>query len=335
MHPIEEGTKRLLAGQSADEVLDLVRAHFAKSKTSKPFALKNCIDRIRKATIAQMPQPNVDSMHAFVGPFGSEPGVAEFLAASVKEKLAIQKKHRYDKSWSAAAETALAALELVPENVAQFVLSKEEAVATKRVSKEHLQAKQATTIIISDGAAMLNAAQTILQSPNSTLEELSIALLIVTGRRQCELMNGKSHFTPAVHPFACVFDGQIKVRYPNVALPYVIPLLAPSAVVRGAIDRLRQLQGDEVVGLDNEAVTQKYHYGLTCALKRIFPGMTNVHKLRALYANYVFTLYTASGTFNDCCMRVLGHSEIEDSLCYNNFKIHGLASGAWGPLPVA
>jgi hypothetical protein len=91
-----------------------------------------------------------------------------------------------------------------------------------------------------------------------------------------------------------------------------------------------------VTGLDNEAISQKYHYGLVCALSKIFPGISNLHKLRALYANYVFTLYDQeSSTFNYCCMRILGHSEITESLCYNDFKIHGSVAGAWGPLPVA
>jgi len=37
----------------------------------------------------------------------------------------------------------------------------------------------------------------------------------------------------------------------------------------------------------------------------VFPGTSNIHKLRALYANYVFALYDLeSSTFNDCCMRI-------------------------------
>ena len=87
--------------------------------------------------------------------------------------------------------------------------------------------------------------------------------------------------------------------------------------------------------MDAEACNNEYHRKLKATVPGVFPIANTVHRLRAVYAAYVYHLYSSEKTFNAAAMRFLMHEKLEVSLAYNTVKLHdfGVPEGCYGPLP--
>ena len=107
-----------------------------------------------------------------------------------------------------------------------FVMPKAEAFQIKRRAAKRLREKNSNVIIVHGGEALLALLTSILENatPTTNLATLLCALAAVSGRRKCELLNGRSTFDPVPEkPTMTRFTGQLKTKSATPR-PYVIPL---------------------------------------------------------------------------------------------------------------
>ena len=212
-------------------------------------------------------------------------------------------------------------------NVHALSLTKSELLALTREREAALIKKQETLLHVPHQWLWYAIALAREATPDMSYARLTLPLLLLSGRRSTEILNGISTFAPTPRPTTCVFTGAVKKRGESTA--FEIPLLCDSHTFARALGVLRAKQGG--VQLDPKTCTNRYAKSLSAS--DLFP-VRNPHQLRAVYAAFVYHLYTADVTFNRAAMRFLGHEKLETSLSYNSVVLHGeLPAGAYGPLP--
>ena len=324
MSVIRDGVDRLKRGE---EVMEWLR-----SKCSTTASLSCTMSRIRGEYMKAVPVP--PCVEEAMSPFrGAEKGVASFLSLSLSEMVKTQREHRSSPEWSEAAEEALASLKLLPPNVEEMKLSHRELVSLKRRREETVLHKQEQLCHVRGAAAWLHHAIALARTstPDMPFPRLAIPLLLLSGRRTTELMNGRSSFLPLGRATTCFFSGQIKKRGQDGG-GYEIPLLCDYSIFVNALAVLRSKQGGEV--LDSVECNNRYAQALRAGVGTVFPFAACPHTLRAVYASFCYHLYSSEVTFNRAAMRILGHEKLEVSLSYNSVVLHEAGpAGRWGPLP--
>ena len=247
--------------------------------------------------------------------------------------LRHQRQHRVDPAWSADAEAALASLALLPPDIAALKLTPRELRELQSAHDARLLAKQHKIVHVHAASMWLAHAVELCRTAHGAMpiERLALPLLLLSGRRTTEILNGKSAFcvaTPA-RPTTCVFAGALKKRGHGV--PFEIPLLCDAATFGHGLAALRQAQQHEQ--LSEGACHDRYAHALATALPSLFPWAPTVHTLRSAYAAYVFQYYACDCTFNRACMRALGHEKLDVSLAYASVKLHDVVPICFGPLP--
>lgn len=300
-----------------------------RSQCSTPAALSTAISRIRTEVLARLPAPRCEALL----PFGGEVGVAEFVTLPLGEMVRVQRQHRYDPTWSDGAEAVLASLSLLPDSLLSLKLTQVELISLKRKHEGSLLKKQEELIRVPCAYEWLQYAIYLVRSSTeqTSFARVAIPLLLLSGRRTTELMNGKSEFAPTARPTTCTFAGQIKKR--GGMVPYEIPLLCDVQTFSYGMHVLRAKQRGE--RLEPAATNNRYQKMLNLQTTEVFPFATNVHQLRAIYAAFAFQMYTSRTTFNLAAMRMLGHEKLEVSLSYNAVELEDLSCnpGCLGPLP--
>jgi len=206
----------------------------------------------------------------------------------------------------------------IPANVASLRVTRQESFAVKRHARARTVLKNRRQVII-DGRALLKAARGILIDREARLLELALALMLLTGRRTCETLNGRSTFSLA-GPFALHFTGQAKRRGADDRDGMLIPTLAPAHQVVQGFARLRELQSS--VTLTNLATSRRYQTGLHNLLREGEVWCPRVHALRGLYARMAIGLFDWNGATDAyVAMCILGHSGLNESLAYTPFSL--------------
>jgi hypothetical protein len=274
--------------------------------------------------------------------FAHEAGVAEFLEADLLAQVTQQRVHRSHRTWSAAAEAALAALRLLPPSMAAFRISEEETVEIKAQKGAALEKRLQNVLVVSEAGRLLERMDALLRGATAADPYCYLvgALLLASGRREIEIMNacsGRSRFQR--HDATSVFfEGQAKK--PTETAGYVVPLLCDSAVFLDALEVLRKKRGD-VSALDNAQLKRKMNGGLTSMhVRRTFPSLpdgAHFHTLRSVYFHFVFTLYSHTCSYIELGRRLLGHGKREESHAYTAVRLDGVdrLKGSMGPLVVA
>jgi hypothetical protein len=323
---MERACAMLDQGADGEAVMSMLRA-----KCPTVGALSNCISRIRAAQLADasVPRHVVETMAPYAE---DEAGVHAFLSLPLVQMTRVQREHTYDPTWSAGAEAALASLRLLPDNLRALKLSPSELVSLKRTRDGALVRKQESLLHVHHAGEWLQYAVALANESavEMSFARLSLPLLLLTGRRTTEILNGKSTFAPTPRPTTCLFTGAIKKRG-AASPPFEIPLLCEYEVLARALHVLRAKQGGEQ--LEPAACNNRYHRRLNGV--GLFPFVSHVHQLRAVYAAFAYRLYACDVTFNRAAMQMLGHEKLEVSLSYNAVVLHGLAGpdGRYGQLP--
>ena len=291
---------------------------FLRASCSTTKALSCAITRVRKAVLDALPVP--PEVHGAMQPYAREPGVATFLQSSLRNMVEVQRMHRSTPEWSDEAERALHRLVLVPPALAELKLSHAELLSLKHTQEAGLLKKQAALVRIPNALQWLQYAVQLARTSDHgmSIARLALPLLLLTGRRETEILNGKSVFTPTPRPTTCVFSGQLKKR--GKAVPYEIPLLCDLPTVLHALRALRCKQEFQVL----EPAACNATYAQQLITKHVFPFCDHPHQLRAAYAAYAFCLYARETTFNLAAMRMLGHEKLETSLSYNSVVLDGM-----------
>ena len=298
-------------------------------------SLSSTISRVRSSWIKKQPIPSfvVDILAPFTM---TEPGVCEFLSLSLQEMIREQRKHRVDPSWSQEAEKALSRMQFLPEKVLLLKLTETELVSLKRKRERNLISKQESLLHVYKAGDWLQYAVYLAQTSTKEMSfpRLALPLLLLSGRRTTEILNGKSSFLPLPSQTTTTFFiGQIKNRGNDQN--YAIPILCEYNVFAYAMSVLRSKQDGEI--LDSANCNNRYQSMLDKEAGRIFAFISNVHQLRSAYASFAYHLYKSDVTFNRAIMRMLGHQDLALSLSYNCCKLHDLEglppTGSFGPIP--
>jgi hypothetical protein len=319
-------------GMDGNSVMKMLRQRY--NTKDHIYALSSCIARVRSEILNETPIPSI--VEETMNSFKEEAGVTSFLALnSLSEMLKVRKHHKNNPSWSERAEAALSSLCLEPTALASLKLSEEESATKKRKQEVSLLEKQDMLIRVDSAGNFLAYAIHLAwtSTPDMEFSRLALPILLLSGRRTTEIMNGKSIFTRTGRPTTCKFTGQLKKRGGDCT--YEIPLLCNVFTFEHAMSTLRCKQNGEV--LSAAATNNKYQKMLNSKTQSIFAIAHNVHQLRSIYAAFVHSLYACDTTFNRMCMRVLGHEDLSTSLSYNGCVLYGISpfvDGGFGPLPV-
>ena len=223
--------------------------------------------------------------------------------------------------WPADLRATLSALpHRLPANVYALRVTRPEMRACKTLGIRSTLEKNRRRVCVS-GRALLADARRIVASPSShDLLDVAMALMLVTGRRTCEVLNGRSSFD-ALDDHALSFAGQAKKR--GRAEAYHIPTLAPTNDILKAFDDLRLRQ--DAQQLTNAKTSLRYQRPLSLRLAARAPLWSQVgciHGLRGTYACMCLRLFDwgdASDAFVAMC--ILGHRGVQESLVYTPFAL--------------
>ena len=179
---------------------------------------------------------------------------------------------------------------------------------------------------------------------SASVASLALALMLATGRRSCEVLNGRSTVV-AVGPYAVRFGGQAKRR--GVAPDavdggvadeggdgkgvlgvegggggYVVPVLAPADDVVAALAALRHAQRHVALGNRETSRRSQSLLGRTLTADATWKQCGRPHALRGVYACVALRLFDwgdAADAYVAMC--ILGHAGLTESLVYTPYHL--------------
>jgi hypothetical protein len=211
----------------------------------------------------------------------------------------------------------------LPKNVRQLHITSSEIRECKRKSRLSRLCKNQSKARI-NGVKLLELARSEINSA-IYISDIAFALMLLTGRRQCEILSGNATFEAVEgNPYAARFTGQAKRKGgTDCSHVYTIPLLETYDTILRAYMRLRELQ--EHVTLTKDQMSRRYQSLLSRRLvsrNDYFSDVGHPHGLRGVYACMTlraFTWGTMSDSFVTMC--ILGHRDLDESLVYTTFDV--------------
>lgn len=269
----------------------------------------------------------------------SVPGVREavdgFLKLSFKDQF-MRRRFRNAGITVTGDDTVdafLSKMRFLPSNVVDFRTDMKNTRDCRRVTEQHRLFANENLKLIADATVKIENCRSVLAiaanahrngytntPPPASVPRVAIALLVVSGRRTAEILNGKSHFEPGHTPQSAIFTGQLKTHLTH---SYEIPLLCNYTDFRDAYEYLKHL----VPSLDSSSVNSKYASNLGYWSLRIFGKGVTPHDLRRLYATYVYEVYGYRDdrvSTNAVIKWLLGHSGLGTSLNYTGIIADGI-----------
>lgn len=179
-------------------------------------------------------------------------------------------------------------VEIMPDNINSIRMSEKDDINLKalrnKVDKDKLQAPMENV----DADSLMTKLLPYLTKENPKWEELTCALLFVTGRRSIEILKTAEFYLSEGQEFngyTCVFKGQAKKSI-FASETYNIPVLAKFSVVSAALAKLRSMRDNS--NLTERQVNSVYSKQLNNVTNRL--TKLNPHELRAVYAMCVYEL---------------------------------------------
>lgn len=215
-----------------------------------------------------------------------------------------------------------------PQNVEDFKITRRELKDCKRLATRSALEKNKKMLRV-DGRELLcvcrEEVDAVVAGIRCVGPVLVLSLMLLTGRRTCELVNGRSSLT-AVGEHAVFFSGQAKRR--GVKGAYNVPCLHRADAIVAAFSSLkgwltppRPREGVTA----NQTVSQMYQSWIrrTMLQHPVLCQVGKVHALRGLYARMTYRLFDWGGDFSEAfvVMQVLGHAGLGESLVYTAFHI--------------
>ena len=347
----------LLLGEEGSDVVQKMRTQ-VRDTTGKPFtlaSLKSNVSRVRNIVLSKLSDyrdPKYDDRR-----LSQYPDAQEFLNASLKDKLRIQRKHKMKKhqTWSAEAEKALTELKIyLPRNLVSFHVTKEEADKVTRMEERNKRKRNRSVVKIRDAAKLHAWAINCLEIATETTPpyKLAIPLCLVTGRRITELTSFRSSFTYA-DTYAAKFFGQLKKKDGNeYNFELIIPLLCEFTLFDKAHQLLRasllKKYGDSIKSFTNEEIhnrvnprIREHFYGFLPpevppeVVTRMKQYREGEKIFRKVYLRYVFDLFDHSCSEQELAKLTLGHEHDDTATWYMSVNLQGIGelSESLGPLP--
>ena len=310
---MKRGVEMLVSGQTGEDVMNHLRNVYKSNQT-----LKSKASLVRKyaLNIIQHEQYKTD-MDAFI----LQTQMSEIGDFSPWEHWQCQKSGGKD-IWNINTKESFLNIRIMPQNILDCKMNDLEVEECKKIALTARICKNETIQVFASGDDLLNKVYKLLQM-NLSISKLGALLLFCSGRRLCEVMNGKSTFT-TVGRYTALFEGQLKKRN---KVTYEIPLLIPCALFNEKLDLLRKKQGN-ISSLSNEQVSKRYQGNMNRDLKILFEEIPHIHVLRSIYLRFVYHAfdYEKEMTLNLLAMKILGHEDLNQSLHYNSIVIHNITS---------
>ena len=286
--------RRLEAGAPAEEVLATMRERYS---TVRCLNVKTCLVR-------QMCAPAEEYRAALRDACELHPDLAEDLA-------------RGDRSSESLREILRTLPEKWAPNVRALRVTRAQMIECKCLGTRSALEKNRRRVRVSGRELLAEARRAAREADDFTT--LTFALMLLTGRRTCELLNGRSDFDRE-GPHTLRFTGQAKRR----SVPTIrIPVLAPAADVIRAIGRLRRIQKN--VQRTNRQTSVRYQSLLarSLACHSLWSQCKRVHGLRGVYACMALRLFAWNEDPTDAyiAMNILGHTGLHESLVYTPFHL--------------
>ena len=160
--------------------------------------------------------------------------------------------------------------------------------------------------------------------------DVSIALIITTGRRMSEIHNSETVFTK-IDDYTLSFDGQLMTKDRGDLGAFNIPCLLPADMILNGINYLREQDPERLYkGTENmtvaEIVNAKVSVSLSRAVKANMIGFgINVYKdCRVVYAEICWETLADQAVIDKAhyFSQILGHSEKDVTTANSHIKFH-------------
>ena len=310
MNFLKECASRLDAGESADTVLSSMKERFT---TSRCLNVKTCLVR----SMCRVSQDYSEALER------------ECAAHPEWEKCIRSGRCDGDKE---ILEILRSLPPRLPENVRSLRVTRREMHECKRLGFQSALKKNLVRTKV-HGRNLLSHARGVLASPEKrTLSDLALSLMLLTGRRTCEIMNGRSVFSELDESrteSALLFRGQAKRRTATDSSKdedsncMMIPVLAPTSQIMMGLSILRDRQGH--TKLSNDAASRRYQSLLARNMQahQVWKQCKKVHGLRGVYTCICLRLFTWNEDLTESVisMCILGHTGLTDSLVYMTFHL--------------
>lgn len=362
---LQDCAHRLDAGESAEGVIRDLRARY---KTERCLSVRMCAVRGLCAWSESYRAARATLLEEAAEQPASLPIRKALAYADVGKRVPMAVLESLEEPWRAKLRGLPPHL---PDNVRAVRLTRQETRECKKLqARQALERNRAVRCV--DGTALLSHARSVLDQaviqlgPSESkrrmageqpLAELALALMLLTGRRTCEVLNGRSAFdVQGAH--ALRFRGQAKKR--DVPCPveekgqdgstgYDIVTLAPAEQVLAGMQVLRNLQAASRSGMcteGNAACSRRYQSLLsrTMAASGIWRQCGHAHGLRGLYVCMALSLFDWRGctrcpetgaeqtpSRNYVAMKLLGHEGMQESLVYTTYDVGTLQVPHLGP----
>ena len=309
---LRECADRLEAGAAAAEVMEKMRARYT---TVRCLGVKTCLVR-------GMCRPT-DAYAAAVAALGLDEAEAARVLAGERGALG-----------RLPAEARRALPPRLADNVRALRLARAETKECKRLGAAATLHKNRRLRRV-DGRALLAAARAAADRPAEAEPcVLALSLLLLCGRRTCELVSARSELLPE-GDFAMRFTGQAKRG--GGAAAYTVPVLHRAGAIAEAVRvlraRLAAAPPPEEEDADarrrqlteHQANSRRFQswFGRALGAHAVFGQAGRVHALRGVYACMCARLFEWDDDYSDAyiAMGVLGHAGLHESLSYTPFHL--------------
>ena len=238
----------------------------------------------------------------------------------------IQKKIQNGKIvYSEQIDKLIEQIPLFNKDIDTYIkLPSKDAKKLRQVQTQALNNKHHNVKII-NGDKLMKEVLPLLNSDNS--REYIPALLLATGRRQNELVNGNL-ISSKGGPYFALFNGQSKTGLDIERDAYDIPLLAPFNIVIKAWEKSREYFND----VNNRKIFKTKIRNISRWVKK-HPeyNINKLHELRSIYSLICYELFP-TGKLSQMAYisSVLGETSINIASHYNSIKVENVKK-LWVP----
>ena len=146
MAAVKVAVQQLLAGWPASAVIAEMRKTYTTSESMKKHMSLARSKIMEGGNYSSRFNPT--PLRAFAA---ANPEIASFLSASLKQQCKTQREHNFSPTWSEQAEECLANLQLLPETLDDFVMSRTETCTVKRRAATQLRQKNINVVTVAAG----------------------------------------------------------------------------------------------------------------------------------------------------------------------------------------
>lgn len=258
-------------------------------------------------------------IHEIIEKYPEKTEIVEFSKKNPYQQDKIQKKIRNGKIvYSKEIDDLLEKIPLFDKDIDKYIkLPTKDSKTLRRTQITALNDKH-HNIKVLDGDLLMSTILPYLESDNE--KERIVAVLLSTGRRQNELVEGTLSKSNC-GPYFALFKGQSKTGLDLERNAYDIPLLAPFSVVKKAWDNSKKYFEET----QNKEQFKIKIRNISRWLKKQKINVEKLHEFRSIYALICYQLFP-TGKLSQMAYisSVLGETSINIASHYNSIRVENV-----------